>query len=122
MRGGLFHAVAIASAGHQFRALLSAVALVVSLVAAAAAFRAMRNTGRLRDDILLLARSIDVALRDVAARTEKESATISEMSGAVSREIERLSERIAARNDIAPARRPPAHRLPMATMSCRIRR
>ena len=80
--------------------LFSAIALVVSLVAAAAAFRAMRKTGKLRDDILLLARSIDVALRDVAARTEKETATISEMSGAVSREIERLSERIAARDDI----------------------
>ena len=97
--------------GTNLAGLLSAVALVVSLVAAAAAFRAMRNTGRLRDDILLLARSIDVALRDVAARTERESATISEMSGAVSREIERLSERIAARNDIAagpPAASPPA--------------
>ena len=75
--------------------LFSAIALIVSLVAAAAAFRAMRNTGKLRDDILLLARSIDVALRDVAARTDKETATISEMSGAVAREIERLSERIA---------------------------
>src|SRR3954469_10230109 len=82
------------SPGSNFMPLLSAIALVVSLIAAAAAFRAMRNTGKLRDDILILARSIDVALRDVAARTERETATINEMSGAVSREIERLSERI----------------------------
>ena len=74
---------------------LSAIALVVSLIAATAAFRATRNAGKLRDDILLLARSIDVALTDVAARTERETATISEMSGAVGREIERLSARIA---------------------------
>ena len=80
--------------------LFSAIALVVALVAAAVAFRAMANTGKLRDDILLLARSIDVALRDVAARTEKETATISEMSGAVVREIGKLSERIATRDDI----------------------
>ena len=85
--------------GSKLMPLFSAIALVVSLVAAAAAFRAMRHTGRLRDDILLLARSIDVALREVTARTERETATISEMSGAVSREIERLSERIAARDD-----------------------
>ena len=83
----------------NFIALFTAIALVVSLIAATAALRAMHNTGRLRDDILLLARSIDVALRDVAARTEKETATISEMSSAVSREIERLSEKIATRND-----------------------
>jgi cyclic-di-GMP phosphodiesterase TipF (flagellum assembly factor) len=80
--------------------LFSAIALVVALVAAAASFRAMAKTGKLRVDLLLLARSIDVALRDVAAKTEKETATISEMSGAVVREIGRLSERIATRDDI----------------------
>ena len=80
--------------------LFSAIALLVALVAAAASFRAMRNTGKLRDDILLLARSIDVVLRDVVARTDKETATIGEMSSAVTREIARLSERIAARDDI----------------------
>lgn len=81
--------------------LLSALALVVALFAAAASVSALRSTGKLRDDILLLARSIDVALRDVAARTERETATISEMGGAVTREIERLSERIATRDDVA---------------------
>ena len=99
------------SPGSNLMPLFCAIALVVSLIAAAAAFRAMRNTGKLRDDILLLARSIDVALRDVAARTERETATINEMSGAVSREIERLSERIAARNDSGggvPVAGPPA--------------
>ena len=75
------------------------------------------NTGKLRDDILLLARSIDVALRDVAARTDKETATISEMSGAVAREIDRLSERIA---DARRHRRHAGRQMP--TMSCRIRR
>ena len=90
----------------NFVPLFSAVALVVSLVAAAAAFRAMRNAGALRADLLLLARSIDVALRDVTARSEKETATISEMSGVVTREIARLSERIGTPGDIgagAPA-------------------
>jgi cyclic-di-GMP phosphodiesterase, flagellum assembly factor TipF len=81
--------------------LFSAIALIVSLVAAAVAFRAMRSAGKLRDDILLLARSIDVALRDAAASTEKETATLSEMSGAVTREIAGLAERIATRDDIA---------------------
>ena len=81
--------------------LFSTIALIVSLVAAAVAFRAMRNTRKLRDDLLLLARSIDVVLRQVAARTEKETATLSEMSAAVTREIARLAERIATRDDIA---------------------
>lgn len=78
----------------------AAIALVVSLIAATAAFRATRNAGKLRDDVLLLARSIDVALTDMAARTDRETATIREMGGAVSREIERLSARIATRDDI----------------------
>ena len=56
--------------------------------------------------------------RDVAARTDKETATISEMSGAVGREIERLSERIATTR--RHRRRRPAAQVP--TMSCRIRR
>lgn len=71
--------------------LLSAIAIVISLVAAAAAFRAVRHVGRLRSDIHLLARSMDLALKDVAARTEKETATIGEMTTAVAREIDRLS-------------------------------
>ena len=75
--------------------LFSAIALVVSLSPRPRLSGRSRNAGKLRDDIQLLARSIDVALRDMAARTDKETATISDMSSAVSREIERLSERIA---------------------------
>ena len=47
-------------------------------------FRAVRHAAQAEDDILLLARSIDVALKDVAARTEKETATIGEMTTSVS--------------------------------------
>lgn len=77
---------------------LAAVSLAVSLAAAALAWRALRHAARLKADILLLARSIDIALRDVVARTDKEAATLDEMTSAVSREIDRLSERIAARD------------------------
>lgn len=75
----------------------SAIALIVSLVAVAAALRAVRQVARLRSDIHLLARSIDVALKEVAARTDKETATIGEMTTSVAREIDRLSDRIAQR-------------------------
>ena len=74
---------------------LSAVALVVSLVAAAAALRALRHAARLRDDIHVLARSIDIALRDVVERNDRETATIGEVTAAVAREVSSLSERIA---------------------------
>src|SRR6185503_14963217 len=75
--------------------LFSAIALIVSLVAAAAALRALGRVGKLSNDIHILARSIDMALRDVSARTDKDTATISDMGSTVSREIEKLSERIS---------------------------
>jgi cyclic-di-GMP phosphodiesterase TipF (flagellum assembly factor) len=87
--------------GVDLMPLLSAIALIVSLVAVAAALRAVRHVARLRNDIHLLARSIDVALKDVAARTDKETATISEMTTSVAREIDRLSERVAQREGTA---------------------
>ena len=74
-------------------------ALLVALVAAAAAFRAMRHTATLRADMLLLARSIDMALMDVEARTGKEAVTLGDMANSVAREVEKLSERIALRDN-----------------------
>jgi cyclic-di-GMP phosphodiesterase TipF (flagellum assembly factor) len=81
--------------------LLSAIALLISVVAAAAALRAARHAATLRSDIVMLARSVDVALSDVAARTNRETATIGEMTSSVAREIDRLSERVARREDTA---------------------
>jgi cyclic-di-GMP phosphodiesterase TipF (flagellum assembly factor) len=80
--------------GVDLMPLLSAIALIVSLVAVAAALRALRHVARLRSDIHLLARSLDVALKDVASRTDKETATVGEMTTSVAREIDRLSERV----------------------------
>jgi cyclic-di-GMP phosphodiesterase TipF (flagellum assembly factor) len=79
--------------------LLSAIALLISIVAAAAALRTARHTARLRSDLVMLARSVDAALSDVAARTDRETATVGEMTSSVAREIDRLSERVAQRED-----------------------
>jgi EAL domain-containing protein (putative c-di-GMP-specific phosphodiesterase class I) len=78
---------------------LTAVALVVALVAAAAALRAVLHVSRLRADILLLARSIDVALRDISERTDKEPATIGDTAGRETPETEKFSERIGTPED-----------------------
>ena len=86
--------------------LFSALALIVSLVAAAAALRALGRVGKLGDDIHILARSLDMALRDLSARTDKDAATISDMSSAVGREIEKLSERIPMTDDVNAGARP----------------
>lgn len=78
---------------------IALIALLASMLAVAVALRAIRHLGRLRADILLLARSVDMALRDVAARTDKEAATLGDMANSVAREVERLSERVATRED-----------------------
>jgi cyclic-di-GMP phosphodiesterase TipF (flagellum assembly factor) len=84
--------------------LVALTALLVALAAIAAALRAMRHTARLRADVVLLARSIDMALMDVEARTGKEAVTLGDMTNSVAREIEKLSERIATHdNTIADA-------------------
>ena len=75
--------------------LVSVLALLVSLVAAVAAMRAAHQAQRLRRDIVLLARSVDAALKDVQARTDKEAASVGEMAASVARELDRLSERVA---------------------------
>jgi cyclic-di-GMP phosphodiesterase TipF (flagellum assembly factor) len=81
--------------------LFATLALIVSVVSAAAALRATRHAARLRADIHLLARSVDIALREIATRTDKEAAGFSDMTSSVAREIERLSEQVAMRDDIA---------------------
>jgi hypothetical protein len=78
---------------------LTAVALVVALVAAAAALRAVLHVSRLRADILLLARSIDVALRDISERTDIEPATIGDTAGRETPETGKFSERIGTPED-----------------------
>jgi EAL domain-containing protein (putative c-di-GMP-specific phosphodiesterase class I) len=90
-------------AGPEWRLMLlvSMLALLISLVAAVAAVRAARQAARLRRDITLLARSIDVALKDVVARTDKGTASIGEMAASVAHEIDRLSERAAEREPAA---------------------
>ena len=85
-----------------FAAALAVVALLASCAALAFAVAAMRHAAKLRSDIVLLARSIDIALKDVVARTDREAATFEDMANIVSREIEGLSERLSARQD-APA-------------------
>ena len=47
-----------------------------------------------------------MALRDLSARTDKDTATISDMGSAVSREIEKLSERISTTDDINAGAQP----------------
>lgn len=77
---------------------LAAAALVLSLAAAVLSVRAMRSFVGLRNDIVVLARSVDQALADLSARTDKGAVTISQMASSVAGEVERLSERIAAQS------------------------
>jgi cyclic-di-GMP phosphodiesterase, flagellum assembly factor TipF len=83
--------------------LVSLLALLISLVAAVAALRAAYHAARLRSDVLLLARSVDVALKEMVARGDRETATIGEMTTSLAREIDRLSERIGGREPAVPA-------------------
>jgi len=80
-----------------FMALLSAPALLVSLVAAVAAFRAAAGAAKLKRDVILLARSIDLALKEIVARSDRNVAALAELSAAVARDIEQLSGRIGER-------------------------
>lgn len=82
---------------------MAMVAVLVSLVAVVFAIRAMRHAASLKADLVLLARSIDMALREVNERTDRETATLGDMTGSVAREVEKLSDRIAARDDAAQA-------------------
>lgn len=88
-------------------ALLSAPALLISLVAAIAALRAAAVSARLKRDIVLLARSIDIALKEIVARNDRNDAAVSELAASVAQEVERLSGRIgeARETDTPP---PPA--------------
>lgn len=89
--------------GVELVPLIAVIAVLVSLAAAAAALRAGRHAAMLRADLLLLARSIDMALHDLKARSDKEAATLGDMTSSVAREVEKLSERIAIRQDTAGA-------------------
>lgn len=80
-----------------FMALLSAPAVLVSLVAAVAAFRAAAGAAKLKRDVILLARSIDLALKEIVARSDRNDAALAELSAAVARDIEQLSGRIGER-------------------------
>jgi hypothetical protein len=78
-------------------ALASVLALFFSLVAAVAAFRAAAGAMRLKRDIILLARSIDLALKDIVARSDRNDAAVGELAASVARDIEQLPERIGER-------------------------
>lgn len=75
---------------------LSAFALIIALIAAATAIRALRHASKLKEDILLLARSVDIALKEVATHADKETAILGDMTSSVAREVEKLSGQIAA--------------------------
>ncbi|MDW6024086.1 EAL domain-containing protein [Mesorhizobium sp. BAC0120] len=74
--------------------IVTLLALVIALVAAAVALRATMHLSRLRADVHLLARSIDMALRDVSERTDKDAATLGDMADRVMQEMDKLSERV----------------------------
>jgi EAL domain-containing protein (putative c-di-GMP-specific phosphodiesterase class I) len=75
--------------------LVALLALFSALVAAVVARRALRQAASLRAELLVLARSVDIALREVVMRTGEETATVGDVANSVAREVAFLSERLA---------------------------
>jgi EAL domain-containing protein (putative c-di-GMP-specific phosphodiesterase class I) len=74
--------------------LLTLLALIAALVAVVVARHALRRAASLRAELLVLARSVDIALRDVIARTGEETASLGDVTNSMAREVALLSERL----------------------------
>jgi hypothetical protein len=73
----------------------SVTSLLVSLAAAFVALRARRAAKRLEADLLLLARSVDMAMGDIVTRTDQNMAEIESLAAKIARNAQRQALEIA---------------------------
>ncbi|MBX3576427.1 MAG: EAL domain-containing protein [Rhizobiaceae bacterium] len=83
--------------------LVSVVTLCMSVAAVFWSLRSERRIAALRTDLSVLARSIDLALRDFAQRNTKDVATLGEMNEHVAHELEKIAAHLLAREDTQPS-------------------
>lgn len=76
--------------------LLPIAALVVAAISVAVAAMALRNARKAQADFLRFSRSIEMALRDLSSRTERDAASIGELNRKIADEIEALTGMAAA--------------------------
>jgi cyclic-di-GMP phosphodiesterase TipF (flagellum assembly factor) len=86
--------------------IIAAMTLVIAVAAALAAAHSLRRVNALHTDLTVLARSMDLALRDFAQRNTKDVATIGEMNEQVARELEKIAVNLLHRDE-PPAAAPP---------------
>ena len=87
------------TAGYDVRTFLAALALIASLVALVVSLQTMRSNVSLRADLHILARSLDLALKQVVTRSDRHAANFGEIATSVSNEVERLADRVAVQAD-----------------------
>lgn len=85
--------------GYDVRTFLAALALIASLVALVVSLQTMRSNVSLRADLHILARSLDLALKQVVTRSDRHAANFGEIATSVSNEVERLAHRVAVQAD-----------------------
>jgi EAL domain-containing protein (putative c-di-GMP-specific phosphodiesterase class I) len=71
--------------------LLPIAALIVAAISVAVAAMALRNARRAQADFLRFSRSIEMALRDLSSRSERDAASIGELNRKIADEIETLA-------------------------------
>lgn len=97
--------------GYDVRTFLAALALIASLAALVVSLQTMRSNAGLRADLHILARSLDLALKQVVTRSDKHAANFGEIASSVSNEVERLADRVAVQAD-ADERAAPSNVVP----------
>ena len=85
--------VAEGAALEQVVLLTCAVTLLLAVTATGFSIRAMLRARAASTEMTRLARSVDTAMRDLSARSDRDRATIDEMSAFVTRELEQIASR-----------------------------
>lgn len=81
-------------------------ALIVAAISVAVAAMALRNARKAQTDFLRFSRSIEMALRDLSSRSERDAASIGELNRKIAEEIETLTGMAAAQPQAAEAPSP----------------
>lgn len=78
-------------------------ALVIAAISVAVAAMALRNARKAQADFLRFSRSIEMALRELSSRSERDAASIGELNRKIAHELETLTDLAAAQPQPAEA-------------------